>query len=398
MTMQTNSFANVSYDTFFTPPQSDRFTFPTTKIVYIHDMWNGDTDKSEPPTLAQIQASYDAHSLQSGDVLWIDIEHWDKTADPVGSGIKYRETYKRVRSLLPEGVILGAYQEPFTKAYWPFLSGSNDATYEEMIGRQTQGIRDYFDFQMPAIYWFYGTLEAHRTVARETIKACRRIAGDLPIRPFIWGMYHGGGVFGMVSSITSISKSSTCRLTTSAGRPIQYMETGDYIALSGVGGMAEINDRYYIVVKISDTEIDLYNLNGTPVDSTLYADFTTGGTIENAVPPEFFIDGVSICRELADGDVYWGDWLFGAGKAIPESMLDQNPPWLKSLNRMGGPDVVASFTNAAGDVQETATMNIAEVMEYGKTHGYKFWKEGTHTGNIAGVYVGHAVDGLPEYV
>lgn len=53
---------------------------------------------------------------------------------------------------------------------------------------------------------------------------------------------------------------------------------GDWVYITGVNGMTQLNGHYYIVDNATGTTIELLDLFGNPVDSTLFGAWTSGGT------------------------------------------------------------------------------------------------------------------------
>jgi hypothetical protein len=76
-------------------------------------------------------------------------------------------------------------------------------------------------------------------------------------------------------NVTMASKANPCRISSFAHGYV----TNDYVYISGVGGMVEINDGIYQITKISD---DHYELNN--IDSTTYTTYTSPGTSRKVVP------------------------------------------------------------------------------------------------------------------
>lgn len=78
-------------------------------------------------------------------------------------------------------------------------------------------------------------------------------------------------------TITGATKASTCQLTVA-----NTYTTGDvdWIYVSGVGGMTQLNGKFFIVHARTATTVDLYDLFGNPVDSTSYTTYTSGGTTQ----------------------------------------------------------------------------------------------------------------------
>lgn len=78
-------------------------------------------------------------------------------------------------------------------------------------------------------------------------------------------------------NITGATKASPCVLTVT-----NTYTTGDvdWVYITGVGGMTQLNGKYYIVHARSSTTVTLYDLFGNPVDSTGYGTYTAGGTTQ----------------------------------------------------------------------------------------------------------------------
>ena len=77
-------------------------------------------------------------------------------------------------------------------------------------------------------------------------------------------------------SITGITKADPAVVTVSSsvGEEIQ---TGNEVALSGINGMTELNDKRFIVTRISATKFALQN-----IDSTGFSSYSSGGTLQPA--------------------------------------------------------------------------------------------------------------------
>jgi len=71
-------------------------------------------------------------------------------------------------------------------------------------------------------------------------------------------------------AISTITQANPCKVTTSSEHGLS---TGDAVRISGVGGMTELNDKFFIVTKVDDTNVTL------DVDSTNYTTYTSGGNI-----------------------------------------------------------------------------------------------------------------------
>jgi hypothetical protein len=56
--------------------------------------------------------------------------------------------------------------------------------------------------------------------------------------------------------------------------------TGDWVFISAVGGMTQLNGNYYIVVKTGANTYTLTDLNGNAINTTTYGTYTAGGTAQ----------------------------------------------------------------------------------------------------------------------
>ncbi len=92
----------------------------------------------------------------------------------------------------------------------------------------------------------------------------------------------GEPILEAAKTITAATKASPCQLTSTT----HGYSVGEKIYLSGLGGMTELNGRYYIVrtVPTANTFTLSYcgdgTAYGTAVDSTAFTTYTTGGTAE----------------------------------------------------------------------------------------------------------------------
>lgn len=54
---------------------------------------------------------------------------------------------------------------------------------------------------------------------------------------------------------------------------------GDWVFITGVVGMTELNGQYFSVIGVSGSDITLGDLNGNPIDSTGFGAYISGGTV-----------------------------------------------------------------------------------------------------------------------
>lgn len=84
----------------------------------------------------------------------------------------------------------------------------------------------------------------------------------------------GAPVLETAKNITGATKANPCVLTiVGSGYSI-----GDWIFVTGVGGMTQLNGRYFKVTNVVGNAVTIAALNGTAVNSTGYGTYTAGGT------------------------------------------------------------------------------------------------------------------------
>ncbi len=86
---------------------------------------------------------------------------------------------------------------------------------------------------------------------------------------------HGAPVLEAALSITGATQTNPCVVSV-----VNSYNIGDWVFISNVGGMTQLNGKYYILTGTSGTTITLEDLFGNPVDATGYTAFTTGGTVQ----------------------------------------------------------------------------------------------------------------------
>lgn len=94
----------------------------------------------------------------------------------------------------------------------------------------------------------------------------------------------GGYVLETPKTITGITNATTAVVTSAA----HGFLNGDWVFISGVGGMTQVNGNSYIVANKTTDTFELTTLDAIDVDSTAYGVYTSGGTaaryFELAVP------------------------------------------------------------------------------------------------------------------
>lgn len=86
-------------------------------------------------------------------------------------------------------------------------------------------------------------------------------------------LYQGSPVLENGFSITGATQANPCVLTI----PGNNYAINDWIYVSGVGGMTQLNGRYFIVTNVAGASVTIEDLFGVPVNSTTYGAYTTGG-------------------------------------------------------------------------------------------------------------------------
>ena len=94
--------------------------------------------------------------------------------------------------------------------------------------------------------------------------------GHLYMRPF----YHGSPVLETGLNITGVTKANPCVVSV-----VNSYVIGDWVYITGVSGMTQLNGNYYIVGAVTGTSITLHDLDGNNVDSTAFSTWTSGGTV-----------------------------------------------------------------------------------------------------------------------
>ncbi len=95
--------------------------------------------------------------------------------------------------------------------------------------------------------------------------------GDLYIRFYS----NGAPVLESALNITGATKANPCVVTVA-----NSYSAGDWVFITGVSGMTQLNGNYYRLSAVSGTTITLADLNGVAIDSTSYGTWTAGGTVQ----------------------------------------------------------------------------------------------------------------------
>lgn len=87
-------------------------------------------------------------------------------------------------------------------------------------------------------------------------------------------IYHGAPVLETGFNITAATQANPCVVTV----PGNDFVPGDWIYISGVVGMTQLNNRYFEVVSVIGDDVTIAYLNGTDINSTAYTAYGSAGT------------------------------------------------------------------------------------------------------------------------
>lgn len=77
-------------------------------------------------------------------------------------------------------------------------------------------------------------------------------------------------------NISAATKANPCQITATGNN----FATGDWVTISGVGGMTQLNGKTFIATVVSSgSTFTLADLNGNPINSSAYGTYTSGGTV-----------------------------------------------------------------------------------------------------------------------
>lgn len=99
---------------------------------------------------------------------------------------------------------------------------------------------------------------------------------------------------GATTAITGITNGSPPIVTASG----HGLSNGQYVYVTGVSGMTEVNGNHYLIANVSGNTFRLKFLNGDDVDATLFGSYVSGGTVQRAYP----IQVTTPTNTLATGD------------------------------------------------------------------------------------------------
>lgn len=78
-------------------------------------------------------------------------------------------------------------------------------------------------------------------------------------------------------NISAITQANPCKVTTTGAHGLA---TGNLVWLSGIGGMTQLNNRFFRAVLVDADEFTLQEESGAAVNSVAYDAFTAGGTVK----------------------------------------------------------------------------------------------------------------------
>lgn len=84
-----------------------------------------------------------------------------------------------------------------------------------------------------------------------------------------------GQVLEAAKTITGATQASPCVITSAS----HGFSNGDEVYISGVGGMARLNGRNFIVANAGTNDFELTDIDGNDIDSTGYTAYTSGGSV-----------------------------------------------------------------------------------------------------------------------
>ena len=185
--------------------------------------------------------------------------------------------------------------------------------YNNIVFRGTATVVDYeFDNGQENIAIGYNVLggldTAYRTIAigRNALSSGTHILNSIAIGD---GALKQLGVVPdvVMATITTITQAIPAVLSV----PIHNLTNGMYVRINGISGMTELNSKSFYAKVLSTTTIALYtdNILSTPLDSTGYSSYTSGGTISRILLKDNNIAiGTNAGNKLVDGK---GNFLFG---------------------------------------------------------------------------------------
>lgn len=78
------------------------------------------------------------------------------------------------------------------------------------------------------------------------------------------------------TAITAITKANPCVIISAS----HGLSNGQEVQLSGIAGMVELNNQYFLITGVTTNTFQLQDIYGNPIDSTAFITYTSGGTIQ----------------------------------------------------------------------------------------------------------------------
>ena len=110
-----------------------------------------------------------------------------------------------------------------------------------------------------------------------TFKASLAVGYVLEFGDFYLRFYYAGSpILETGFSVTGATKANPCVVTA----PGHNYSIGDWVYITNILGMTQLDGRYFKITATTTNTITLANLNGVPIDSTLYSTYTSGGVVQ----------------------------------------------------------------------------------------------------------------------
>lgn len=114
----------------------------------------------------------------------------------------------------------------------------------------------------------------------------------------------GGPVLNVAQNITAISQAATGVLTYAGAD----FTNGQWVFLQGIGGMTPLNGRYAVVTNVNAgaNTFELYDLFGSPINTSAMPAFTAGGTLASVyeISSPYASTDLFALRYVQDADVF----------------------------------------------------------------------------------------------
>lgn len=170
-------------------------------------------------------------------------------------------------------------------------------------------------------------------------------------------VYNGGYVTETPKAITGASQANPCVLQV----PAHGWNNGDWVAISDVGGMTELNGRTAVVANAGTNDFTLRDTFGDSINSIEFSAYTSGGTVARiftATSP-YSIADLSYLKTVQSADVMTIDCVNTiTGVEYPVYELSRNAPdnWAFALaNFDSAPAAPASASAVASVATGTTT-------------------------------------------